>query len=349
MEDHEADRDGGAGHHEQTLADVAEHEVEPRRRKQEQEHGLAQDPAEDVDDTPGALLVEGIRSILNEAALRFGLIETDEAGPHSRGRPRAVVAEACAGSAIFVPLSSNDPRTCRATGSTRTWESYGRTEAPMRAMVLEAARTPLVPREGPDPIPGPGQIRVRVEACAVCRTDLHVVDGDLPDPKLPLVPGHEIVGIVETIGEGRDDVSVGDRVGVPWLAHTCGTAPIAHPDRKTSAMRRSSPATRRDGGFATHMVADAAYAFKLDSFPDPVATAPLMCAGLIGWRSLVAAGPGTHHRDLRVRGSRPHHRAGLPMAGAPGLRLYAAGRRSGAGLRALARGGLGRRIGRSPT
>jgi propanol-preferring alcohol dehydrogenase len=162
----------------------------------------------------------------------------------------------------------------------------------MRAMVLEAARTPLVPWEGPDPIPGPGQIRVRVEACAVCRTDLHVVDGDLPNPKLPLVPGHEIVGIVEAIGNDAEGVSVGDRVGVPWLAHTCGHCPYCARGQENLCDTPLFTGYSRDGGFATHMVADAAYAFKLDGFSDPVATAPLMCAGLIGWRSLVAAGPG---------------------------------------------------------
>src|SRR5918993_4917279 len=160
----------------------------------------------------------------------------------------------------------------------------------MRAMVLEAARTPLVPWEGPDPIPGPGQIRVRVEACAVCRTDLHVVDGDLPDPNLPLVPGHEIVGIVEAIGNDADGVSVGDRVGVPWLAHTCGHCPYCARGQENLCDTPLFTGYSRDGGVATHMVADAAYAFKLDGFADPVATAPLLCAGLIGWRSLVAAG-----------------------------------------------------------
>src|SRR4029434_976859 len=111
------------------------------------------------------------------------------------------------------------------TGSTRPWKSFGRTEAPMRAMVLELTRTPLVPREGPDPVPGPGQIREPTAPCAVCRTDLHVVDGDLPDPKLPLVPGHEIVGLVDAVGDGIDQARIGRRLGVPWLGHTCGSCP----------------------------------------------------------------------------------------------------------------------------
>ena len=95
----------------------------------------------------------------------------------------------------------------------------------MHAMVLRDLRTPLVGETRPDPSPGPGEIRVRVEACAVCRTDLHVVDGDLPSPKLPIVPGHEIVGIVDSIGDGVRDLAFGERVGVPWLGHTCGRCP----------------------------------------------------------------------------------------------------------------------------
>ncbi len=160
----------------------------------------------------------------------------------------------------------------------------------MRAMVLRQIRRPLVLEERPNPLPGPGEIRVRVEACAVCRTDLHVVDGDLPDPKLPIVPGHEIVGVVDGLGAGIHGFAPGDRVGVPWLGHTCGHCPYCASGRENLCNAPLFTGYTRDGGFATHVVADAAYAFRLDGFADPVASAPLLCAGLIGWRSLVAAG-----------------------------------------------------------
>jgi len=157
-------------------------------------------------------------------------------------------------------------------------------------MVLRQIRRPFVLEERPNPLPGPGEIRVRVEACAVCRTDLHVVDGDLPDPKLPIVPGHEIVGVVDALGAGVHGFAPGDRVGVPWLGYTCGHCPYCASGRENLCDAPLFTGYTRDGGFATHVVADAAYAFRLDGFADPVASAPLLCAGLIGWRSLVAAG-----------------------------------------------------------
>jgi propanol-preferring alcohol dehydrogenase len=160
----------------------------------------------------------------------------------------------------------------------------------MKVMALHRPGTPLVPEERPDPVPGPGEVRVRVEACAVCRTDLHVVDGDLPNPKLPIVPGHEIVGVVEVVGEGVRGVERGDRVGVPWLGRTCGRCRYCASGRENLCDEPLFTGYTRDGGFATHVVADAAFAFKLGGLEDPVATAPLLCAGLIGWRSLVAAG-----------------------------------------------------------
>jgi propanol-preferring alcohol dehydrogenase len=159
-------------------------------------------------------------------------------------------------------------------------------------MVLTAANAPLQLQEFPDPVPGPGEIRVRVEACGVCRTDLHVVDGELPDPKLPLVPGHEIVGIVEALGAGVDAPGGGSRVGVPWLGHTCGVCPYCRSSRENLCDAPEFTGYTRNGGYATHVVADAAFAFPLEGFDDPVAAAPLMCAGLIGWRSLRRAGDG---------------------------------------------------------
>ena len=162
----------------------------------------------------------------------------------------------------------------------------------MKAMVLRAVGELLSLEERPDPAPAKGQIRVRVEACAVCRTDLHVVDGELPNPKLPLVPGHEIVGIVDAVGSGVEAVAAGTRVGIPWLGQTCGRCEYCVAGRENLCDRPIFTGYTRDGGFATHVVADAAYAFPLDEFHDPVATAPLLCAGLIGWRSLRLAGDG---------------------------------------------------------
>lgn len=162
----------------------------------------------------------------------------------------------------------------------------------MRAMLLEKVGAALRLTERDDPEPGDGEVRLRVEACAVCRTDLHVVDGDLPHPKLPLVPGHEIVGIVDRVGPGVDATRLGRRVGVPWLGHTCGSCPYCAGGRENLCDAPVFTGYTRDGGFATHVVADAAYAFDLDPDADPVALAPLLCAGLIGWRSLQIAGDG---------------------------------------------------------
>jgi propanol-preferring alcohol dehydrogenase len=162
----------------------------------------------------------------------------------------------------------------------------------MKAMVLAATGKPLELQDRPDPEPGPGEIRVRIEACAVCRTDLHVVDGELPDPRVPIVPGHEIVGIVDRAGVGELGHRLGGRVGIPWLGHTCGCCAYCRTGRENLCDRPVFTGYTRDGGFASHVVADAAYAFALDGFRDPVAAAPLMCAGLIGWRSLRLAGDG---------------------------------------------------------
>jgi propanol-preferring alcohol dehydrogenase len=161
----------------------------------------------------------------------------------------------------------------------------------MQAMVLHRPGEPLRLEERPLPHPGAGEILVRVEACAVCRTDLHVVDGELPDPKLPVVPGHEIVGIVEAAGGGVADPVVGMRVGIPWLGHTCGHCAYCNSGAENLCDHPLFTGYTRDGGFASHVVADAAFAFPLPGYDDPVAAAPLMCAGLIGWRSLRMAGP----------------------------------------------------------
>jgi propanol-preferring alcohol dehydrogenase len=161
----------------------------------------------------------------------------------------------------------------------------------MRAMVLHRAHGRLEMEERPDPAPGPGQIRLRVEACGVCRTDLHVVDGELPNPKLPIVPGHEIVGRVEAAGDGVS-LETGARVGVAWLGHTDGTCPYCRSDRENLCDAALFTGYTRDGGYATHTIAEADFVFPLSEDLDPVATAPLLCAGLIGWRSLKLAGDG---------------------------------------------------------
>lgn len=162
----------------------------------------------------------------------------------------------------------------------------------MKAMVLHAVGRPLVAEERPDPRPGEGELCVRVEACAVCRTDLHVVDGDLHNPKLPLVPGHEIVGIVEAVGAGVAAPAIGTRVGVAWLGHTCGRCPYCSSGAENLCDSPEFTGYTRDGGFATHVLADANFVYPLAGFADPVGAAPLMCAGLIGWRSLRMAGDG---------------------------------------------------------
>jgi propanol-preferring alcohol dehydrogenase len=162
----------------------------------------------------------------------------------------------------------------------------------MKAMVLHKIGNPLELVERPDPEPKAGELRVRIEACAVCRTDLHVVDGDLPNSKLPLVPGHEIVGIVDAVGPGVSPARIGSRVGIPWLGHTCGHCGYCKSRAENLCDDPLFTGYTRDGGFATHAVADAAYAFDLPMAADPVALAPLLCAGLIGWRSLKKAGEG---------------------------------------------------------
>jgi propanol-preferring alcohol dehydrogenase len=162
----------------------------------------------------------------------------------------------------------------------------------MRAMVLDRPGRPLIMRERPLPQPGPGEILVAVSACGVCRTDLHVVDGELPHPKLPIVPGHEIVGRVAALGEGVTGFAAGARVGVPWLGSTCGVCPYCRGGRENLCDAPLFTGYTRDGGYATHTTADARYCFALPDGLDDAAAAPLLCAGLIGWRSHRMAGAG---------------------------------------------------------
>ena len=160
----------------------------------------------------------------------------------------------------------------------------------MRAMILRAQREPLELADIPRPNPGPGQVLIRTAACAVCRTDLHVYDGDLTDPALPLVLGHEIVGRVEQLGPGVDRFTPGARVGVPWLGWTCAHCRYCTSGRENLCEQARFTGYQIDGGFAEYAVADQRFAFPIpDDFPD-LQAAPLLCAGLIGYRSLVAAG-----------------------------------------------------------
>jgi propanol-preferring alcohol dehydrogenase len=155
----------------------------------------------------------------------------------------------------------------------------------MRAMVLDNAQQPLQLRDVPKPKPAKGQLVVRIATCAVCRTDLHVVDGELPDPKLPLIPGHQIVGRIEEITDGVKGFSVGDRVGIPWLGWTDGECAYCRSNRENLCDRARFTGYTIDGGYAEFTVADARFCFHL---PDPyndVEVAPLLCGGLIGYRS----------------------------------------------------------------
>jgi propanol-preferring alcohol dehydrogenase len=160
----------------------------------------------------------------------------------------------------------------------------------MHAMVLKQLKTPLEWTELPDRQPGRGEIRLRVLACGVCRTDLHVVDGELPNPTLPIIPGHEIVGRIDALGTGVKELQIGERVGIPWLGHADGTCPYCLMHRENLCDHPLFTGFTRDGGYATSAVADARFAFPLGEVGSDLSIAPLLCAGLIGWRSLVIAG-----------------------------------------------------------
>jgi propanol-preferring alcohol dehydrogenase len=162
----------------------------------------------------------------------------------------------------------------------------------MKAMVLKTPGAPLEWTELPDREPGAGEVRVKVLACGVCRTDLHVLDGDLPDPRSPIIPGHEIVGRIDAIGAGVIGLALDERVGVPWLGHTCGVCPYCQAKRENLCDTPLFTGYTRDGGFATAVIADARFAFPLGETGADVSLAPLLCAGLIGWRSLKIAGEG---------------------------------------------------------
>jgi propanol-preferring alcohol dehydrogenase len=162
----------------------------------------------------------------------------------------------------------------------------------MHAMVLRELATSLEWTQLAEREPGPSEIRLKVAACGVCRTDLHVIDGELSRPQVPIIPGHEIVGRIDALGSAVNGLSIGERVGIPWLGHTCGVCPYCVTQRENLCDKPLFTGYTRDGGFATAVVADARFAFPLGEAGEDVALAPLLCAGLIGWRALAIAGDG---------------------------------------------------------
>jgi alcohol dehydrogenase, propanol-preferring len=204
----------------------------------------------------------------------------------------------------------------------------------MFAMVLKEPGTPLTWMERPDPTPERGEVRVKVDACGICRTDLHVFDGELPDLRYPIVPGHEVVGRIEAMGRDVSDLSVGMRVGVPWLGFTCGTCPYCQRHEENLCDHPKFTGYTRDGGFATHLVADHRYCFPLGEHGDGAGLAPLLCAGLIGWRSLVMAGDAT---NLGIYGFGAAGHIVAQVARWQGRAVYAFTRKDDAEARGLAR------------
>ena len=205
----------------------------------------------------------------------------------------------------------------------------------MRAMVLEHLREPLRLRERPVPEPARGEVRIAIEACAVCRTDLHVVDGELPDPKLPIIPGHQIAGVINALGAGVTSHAIGDRVGVPWLGSTCGTCGYCTTGRENLCRTASFTGYQRDGGFAEACVADARFVLPLPAGYSSIDAAPLLCGALIGYRALRLAGDG-RRLGLYGFGSAGHMIA--QVARHLGWEVYAFTRAGDARAQAFARG-----------
>jgi len=176
----------------------------------------------------------------------------------------------------------------------------------MRAMVLQAPGKPLRAMQVPVPQPGPAQVLLRVHACGVCRTDLHIVDGELTDPKLPLIPGHEIVGSVVQMGSRITRFRVGDRVGVPWLGYTCGECRYCRKGQENLCDRALFTGYTIDGGYAEYTLADQQYCFHLPEAYSDVKAAPLLCAGLIGYRSYRMTGEGVERLGIYGFGAAAH-------------------------------------------
>jgi len=194
----------------------------------------------------------------------------------------------------------------------------------MHAMALRARGEKLMPTERPDPVPGPGEVRVKVSACGVCRTDLHVVDGELPNITYPIIPGHEVVGRVDALGTDVGNLALGMRVGVPWLGFTCGECLYCRDEKENLCDRPQFTGYTRDGGFASKLVADARYCFPLGEEGEDTALAPLLCAGLIGWRSLKMSGNG---RTIGIYGFGAAGHIVAQLARAQGRAIYAFTRR----------------------
>jgi alcohol dehydrogenase, propanol-preferring len=205
----------------------------------------------------------------------------------------------------------------------------------MRAMLLDAPGQPLRPATVADPHPGPGQVLLKVHACGVCRTDLHVADGELPHPKLPLILGHEIVGTVIDRGSRAARFERGRRVGVPWLAWTCGECSYCRTGRENLCDRARFTGYQVDGGYAELALADERFCFPLPDEHDDLHIAPLLCAGLIGYRALRAAGPGAGRLGLFGFGAAAHVLA--QVARFEGRAVYAFTRPGDTGAQALAR------------
>ena len=191
----------------------------------------------------------------------------------------------------------------------------------MRAMVLDVGSQDLQPRWVPVPLPGPGQILIRVRACGVCRTDLHIVDGELSEPKLPLIPGHEIAGEVALLGEGVNAFQLGQRVGVPWLGTTCGVCDYCRAGQENLCDHPGFTGYTLDGGFAEYTVADQRFCFPLPEEYTDAHAAPLLCAGLIGYRSYRMAGPDVQRLGIYGFGAAAHIIAQIAIH--QGCRVYA--------------------------
>lgn len=208
--------------------------------------------------------------------------------------------------------------------------------APSLAMVLRGPRQALAAERRPLPLPGPGEVRLRVRACAVCRTDLHLQDGELPMARWPVVPGHEVVGVVDALGDGVHTLALGQRVGVPWLGRSCGHCRYCLGGQENLCDDPQFTGCTRDGGFAAYTVADAAFCVPLEGLSgDDALVAPLLCAGLIGWRCLRAAGAEARVLGLYGFGAAAHLVAQIAIA--QGRRVHAFTRPGDAAAQALAR------------
>ena len=213
----------------------------------------------------------------------------------------------------------------------------------MHAMVLQKPGTSLVYRKLPVPKPGPDQVLIKVRACGVCRTDLHVVDGELPDPKLPIIPGHEIVGSVVETGTNVDSFRIGDRIGVPWVGYTCGECLYCRTGRENLCDRPKFTGYTLDGGYAEYAVADRRYCFSLPESYSDTAVAPLLCAGLIGYRSYRMAGEDAERLGIYGFGGAAHIIAQIAVY--QGRKVFAFTRPGDSGAQEFARA-PGRCVGR---